>query len=77
MTHLSTPRLWIPVELRGPARFTKLHSEIIDVARVSVDSTCYAGIHTNKQKFKHVITCNGLWSHTAVIIIFWGNVISK
>jgi len=30
--------------------FPGLHSEIIDVVRGSVDSTCYAGIRTNKKK---------------------------
>ena len=40
----------IPVELQGPARFAKLHSEIMNVVRMSVDSTCYAGIRNNKKK---------------------------
>ena len=51
----------IPVELQGPARFAKLHSEIVNVMRGSVDLTCYAGICKDKKKFKHVIICNGLW----------------
>ena len=40
----------IPVELQGPARFVKLHSEIMHVTRTSVESTCYEGIRTNKKK---------------------------
>ena len=50
------------MELQGPARFAKLHSEIGNVVRSSVDSTCSAGIRTNKKKFQHVITYTGLWS---------------
>ena len=44
----------IPVELQGPARFAKLHSETMNVVRSSVDSTCFAGIHTNKKKYTSV-----------------------
>ena len=40
----------IAVELRGPARFAKLHSEIVNVMRGSVVSTCSAGIRSNKKK---------------------------
>ena len=40
----------IPVELQGPARFAKLHSEIMNVVRSLIDQTCYAGIRTNKKK---------------------------
>ena len=50
----------IPVELRGPARFAKLHSEIVNAVRGSVDLTCYAGTRNNKKKLKHAIACNGL-----------------
>ena len=39
------------MELQGPARFAKLHSEIMNVVRGSVDLTCYAGIRTNKKKY--------------------------
>ena len=40
----------IPVELQGPARFAKLHSEIVNVMKGSVDLTCYAGIRKDKKK---------------------------
>ena len=50
MRILFAPRGCIPVELQGPARFAKLHSEIINVVRGSVVSTCSAGICTNKKK---------------------------
>ena len=40
----------IPVELQGPARFAKLHSEIVNVMRGSVVLTCYAGIRKDKKK---------------------------
>ena len=40
----------IPVELQGPARFAKLHSEIVNVMRGLVVLTCSAGIRTNKKK---------------------------
>ena len=53
----------------------------MNVVRGSVDSTCYAGIRTNRKKFKHVITYNGLWSCRRIIIngddYFSGNVIPK
>ena len=52
MALLSTPRGCIPVELQGPARFAKLHSEIMNVVRGSVDSTCYAGIRKDKKKLQ-------------------------
>ena len=38
------------MQLQGPARFAKLHSEIMNVVRGSVDSTCYAGIRKDKKK---------------------------
>ena len=46
----------IPVELQGPARFAKLHSEIMEAVRGLIDQTCYAGIRKNKKKviFMHV-----------------------
>ena len=37
--------------MQGPARFAKLHSEIVNVMRSFVDSTCYAGIRKDKKKF--------------------------
>ena len=40
----------IPVELQGPARFAKLHSEIGNVMRGSVKETYYAGIRKDKKK---------------------------
>ena len=50
------------MQLQGPARFAKLHSEIGNVMRGSVKETYYAGIRKDKKKFQHVITYNGLWS---------------
>ena len=38
------------MDLRGPARFAKLHSEVGNLVRSFVDSTCSAGIRTNKKK---------------------------
>ena len=58
----------IAVELQGPARFAKLHSEIMNVARSSVNKTYSAGIRKDKKKFQHVITYNGLWSCCRIII---------
>ena len=52
MVNLSTLQGCIPVELQGPARFAKLHSEIMNVVGGSVESTCYAGIRTNKKKLQ-------------------------
>ena len=43
----------IPVELQGPARVAKLHSEIGNVVRSFVYSTYYAGIRKDKKKFAH------------------------
>ena len=44
----------IPVELQGPARFAKLHSEIVNVMRGSVVLTCYAGIRKDKKKYIYI-----------------------
>ena len=40
----------IPVELQGPAWFTELHSEIVNVMTGSVDLTYYVGIRKDKKK---------------------------
>ena len=40
----------IPVELQGPARFAKLHSEIMNVVRSFVKETFYVGIRKDKKK---------------------------
>ena len=53
----------IPVELQGPVRFAKLHSEIVNVVRGSVDLTCYAGIRKDKKKERdHHETCHNVHS---------------
>ena len=48
----------IAVELQGPARFAKLHSEIMNVVRGSVDLTCYAGIRKDKKKHMYNAVAN-------------------
>ena len=46
------------MELLGSARFAKLHSEIMNVVRGSVDQACYAGIRTNKKKHVRSLRAN-------------------
>ena len=45
----------IPVELWGPARFAKLHSEIGNVVRASADQTCSAVIRKDKKKNNNLL----------------------